>query len=108
MMPQRVFPFMLTRYPRRRNLRMRYMATTDLLDLTDTDFADSILWKWGFANAQLCMGSQQVQGWDSSYRQEAQKRLFGQNAPKHHSASASFAETRKPAPKPPERRNKIV
>lgn len=110
MMPQRVFPFMLTRYPRRRNLRMRYMATTDLLDLTDTDFADSILWKWGFANALLCCDNQQVQGWDLGYRQEARNRVFGANQPKYHSASASFAESRKPAPapKPADRRNKIV
>ncbi|MCB9987690.1 MAG: class I SAM-dependent methyltransferase [Rhodospirillales bacterium] len=64
MTPQRVYPFMLTRYPRRRNLRLRYMATTDLILLTDTDFADSILWKWGFANALLCHASAQVQGYD--------------------------------------------
>jgi hypothetical protein len=85
MMPQRVFPFMLTRYPRRRNLRIRYMMTKDLIDLIDPDFADSILWKWGFANALLCHASGQVQGYDSKARHK-----FGTSSnPKWQSGSGS-------------------
>lgn len=92
MMPQRVYPFMLTRYPRRRNYRMRYMAQKDLIDLTDTDFADSILWKWGFANALLCQASAQTQGYDYNVGQHA----YRQKGPKWQSASATskWKETR--------------
>lgn len=92
LMPQRVYPFMLTRYPRRRNLKMKYAAMKDLLDLTDTDFADSILWKWGFANALLCHESGQTQGFTP--RQEAHARVFGSKAPKWQSASASWHKSK--------------
>ena len=88
MLPQRVFPFMVTRYPRRRNLRMKYVNMDDILELTDTDFADSILWKWGLAQAFLCHETTQINGWGP--RMEAQQRVFGKNAPKWQSASADW------------------
>jgi hypothetical protein len=92
LMPQRVYPFMLTRYPRRRNLRMKFVNMYDILDLTDTDFADSILWKWGLANAFLCHGTTQVSSW--APRAEAHQRIFGKNAAKWQSASASWYKTK--------------
>lgn len=92
LMPQRVFPFMLTRYPRRRNLRMKFVNMYDILDLTDTDFADSILWKWGFAHALMCHETAQVSSW--APRAEAHQRVFGKNAAKWQSASASWYKTK--------------
>lgn len=102
MMPQRVFPFMLTRYPRRRNLRIRYMMTKDLLDLIDPDFADSILWKWGFANAMLCQSSAQVQG----YGAKARHNYGASTSSKWHSASASNTSAPATPPKKPEHRHR--
>ena len=105
MMPQRVFPFMLTRYPRRRNFRMRYMAQKDLMDLTDTDFADSILWKWGFANALLCQANAQTNGYDYNVGQNA----YRQKGPKWASTSATtkWKETKDKRPKLDIRRNRV-
>jgi len=106
MIPQRVFPFALTRYPRRRNLRIRYTTLTHILDLTDTDFADSILWKWGFANALLCQESGQSQGF--SVRVDANKRVFGKSTPAW-SASSSWHKAKSDndrKPTLPARRNR--
>lgn len=88
LMPQRVYPFMLTRYPRRRNLSMKFRNLYDILDLTDTDFADSFLWKWGLAHAFLCQEAGHQSNWTP--RAEAQQRVFGKTAAKWQSASASW------------------
>ncbi len=100
LMPQRVFPFALTRYPRRRNLRMRYTTLDHILDIIDTDFADSVLWKWGFANALLCHEHAQVQGF--APRTAAKNALFGQNAPKHSSAAAGWYKSDAGNDRPPQ------
>ncbi|MBU6234321.1 MAG: methyltransferase domain-containing protein [Alphaproteobacteria bacterium] len=92
LMPQRVYPFMLTRYPRRRNLSMKFRNLYDILDLTDTDFADSFLWKWGLAHAYLCQETAHQSNW--APRAEAHQRVFGKNAAKWESASASWYKTR--------------
>lgn len=107
MLPQRVFPFCVTRYPRRRNLRMRYTTLDDILDLTDTDFADSILWKWGLAYAHLCHETAQANSW--APRLEANARVFGKTGPKWQSASASWHKAKEDGARkiaPPQRRNR--
>ena len=103
MMPQRVFPFALTRYPRRRNMKIKYTTLNDILDITDTDFADSILWKWGLSNAFLCHESGQSQSWMP--RQDAKSR----QAPASPKMSSVFwtkpADNTTKTPKPTHRRH---
>jgi len=103
MMPQRVFPFCMTRYPRRRNMKIKYTTLDHILDLIDTDFADSILWKWGFANAMLCGETGNSQSWLP--RLDAKSRSTAVNNPKMSNAwTKPASDTTKPR-KPFHRRN---
>lgn len=83
MMPQRVFPFAITRVPYNKKAHWIYAPLEHLWQVIDTDFSDSILWKWGLSNAFLCQESQQSQGFDP--RLEARARRYGLQVPKHSS-----------------------
>lgn len=87
MMPQRVFPFALTQWPKRRNAKMRLTTLDNIKWITDPDFSDSILWQWGLAQALLCheTGHMELQ----TPRHEAGRRLYGPSAPRWESGAGS-------------------